>query len=123
MSQLTRSLEAAQQFCAEVAVRPSSLCPPRNACPGPCSAAAAGSLCWPGGECAAVQSGQREGSLTLGRMLTDAVASMPRLSPTAVGAAAGEDRQDHLLLLHLANLVHAHLALADQLGSSALPLL
>ena len=61
--------------------------------------------------------------MALGRMLTDAVASMPRLNPSAVGAAAGEDRQDMLLLLYLGQLVHTHLALADQLGSSGLPLM
>lgn len=70
-----------------------------------------------------MQSGQREGSLLLGRMLTDAVVSVPRISSAAVGAAAGEDRQDMLLLLYLGQLVHTHLALADQLGSSALPLM
>ena len=56
-------------------------------------------------------------------MLTDAVASVPKISSAAVGAAAGEDRQDMLLLLYLGQLVRTHLALADQLGSSALPLM
>ena len=72
---------------------------------------------------ACVQAGKREGAPAVGRFLADAVSSMPHLSPAALDQAAAEDSQDMLLLLYLAQLVQAHLALADQLGTSALPLL
>ena len=70
-----------------------------------------------------MQAGKQEGSAAVGRFLADAVSSMPHLSPAALDQAAAEDSQDMLLLLYLSQLVQAHLALADQLGTSSLPLL
>ena len=58
-----------------------------------------------------------------GRFLADTVTSVPRISPEELERLVADNAQDALLILYLANLVRTQLALADRLGTAALPLL
>ena len=70
-----------------------------------------------------LQSGRRKGDPVTGRFLADTVTSVPRISPEELERLVADNAQDALLILYLANLVRTQLALADRLGTAALPLL
>ena len=59
----------------------------------------------------------------LGRVLADTVMSVPRIPPEELEQLVADNAQDALLIMYLANLVRTQLALADRLGTAALPLL
>ena len=71
----------------------------------------------------AAQKGRRKPDAVIGRYLADTVAAVPYLSQEELGQLCTDTSQDMLLLLYLSSLVRAQLALADKLGTSALPLL
>ena len=73
--------------------------------------------------CPELQEGRRKGDLALGRYLADTVTGIPRFAPEEFEAMMTDSAQDSMLVMYLANLVRAHLALADRLGTAALPLL
>jgi translation initiation factor 3 subunit F len=58
-----------------------------------------------------------------GRALSDALAALPALPPAELAALAADASQDALLVAYLAQLVRAQVALADRLGTAALPIL
>jgi len=58
-----------------------------------------------------------------GRALADALAALPALPPPELAALAADASQDALLVSYLAQLVRAQVALADRLGTAALPIL
>ena len=58
-----------------------------------------------------------------GRFLADTVTSVPHISSEELERLVADNAQDALLILYLANLVRTQLALADRLGTAALPLL
>lgn len=70
-----------------------------------------------------MQSGDRKADPGLGRLLADTVRSVPCIPPDELEQLVADDAQDALLIMYLANLVRTQLALADRLGTSALPLL
>lgn len=70
-----------------------------------------------------LQAGKAKPDPSLGRLLADTVMSVPRIPPEELEQLVADDAQDALLIMYLANLVRTQLALADRLGTSALPLL
>jgi len=58
-----------------------------------------------------------------GRALADALAALPALPPAELASLAADASQDALLVSYLAQLVRAQVALADRLGTAALPIL
>ena len=49
--------------------------------------------------------------------------SVPRIQPEALEQLVADNAQDSVLIMYLAKLVRTQLALADRLGTTALPLL
>ena len=70
-----------------------------------------------------VQAGKRPADISLGRYLADTVTGIPRFEAEEFENMLTDSTQDSLLVMYLSNLVRAHLALADRLGTSTLPLL
>ena len=70
-----------------------------------------------------MQAGRQKGDVTVGRHLTDTVAGVPNLGPEIFEALLTDSAQDALLVMYLSNLVRAHVALADRLGTAHLPIL
>lgn len=70
-----------------------------------------------------LQSGKVKADPILGRLIADTVRSVPRIAPEELEQLVADDAQDALLIMYLANLVRTQLALADRLGTAALPLL
>ena len=70
-----------------------------------------------------MQSGRRPADVGVGRQLADAVAGVPHMARPEFEAMLTDAAQDGMLVMYLSNLVRAHLALADKLGTAALPLL
>ena len=68
------------------------------------------------------QSGKREGSVVIGRALADAVASVPHFPKDDWEQLMQDNQNDVLVAMYLSNLVRAHIALADKLGTMQLPL-
>lgn len=64
-----------------------------------------------------------KGDPRVGRFLADTIAAVPRLSAAEVDRLVSDSAQDALLIVYLANLVRTQLALADKLGTAALPIL
>ncbi len=71
----------------------------------------------------AVQAGRRKGDLSIGRYIADTVAAVPYISKEEFEQLYQDNTQDALLVMYLSSLVRAHVALADRLGTAALPLL
>lgn len=69
------------------------------------------------------QTGKRPADITLGRYLADTMTGIPRFGPEEFETMLTDSAQDSLLIMYLSNLVRAHLALSDRLGTAALPLL
>jgi translation initiation factor 3 subunit F len=59
----------------------------------------------------------------VGRYLADSITGIPKFSSEEFENMLADSAQDSLLVMYLANLVRAHVALADRLGTSSLPLL
>ncbi|CAB4301337.1 unnamed protein product [Prunus armeniaca] len=55
----------------------------------------------------------------IGRFLLDAVASLPKLSPTAFDKLVNDGLQDNLLLLYLSSITRTQLTLAEKLNTAA----
>lgn len=70
-----------------------------------------------------LQSGKVKGDPRIGRFLADTITAVPRVSPAELERLVADNAQDALLIMYLANLVRTQLALADRLGTAALPLL
>jgi translation initiation factor 3 subunit F len=70
-----------------------------------------------------VAAGRRKGDPAIGRCLDDALAAAPALPAAEFEALVAQGVQDALLVDHLAHLVRAQIALAERLGTAALPLL
>ena len=70
-----------------------------------------------------VQSGRRKGDINVGRYLADTCAAVPYIRKEDFEQLLQDNTQDALLVMYLANLVRAHVALADKLGTAALPIL
>lgn len=70
-----------------------------------------------------MQSGKQKADPTLGRLIADTVRSVPQIPAEELEQMVADDAQDALLIMYLANLVRTQLALADRLGTAALPLL
>lgn len=73
--------------------------------------------------CLCVQAGRREGDAAIGRYLADTLAVVPHLEVSAFERMFNEGVQDDLLLSYFAHLVRSQVALAERLGTQALPLL
>lgn len=70
-----------------------------------------------------VLAGRRKGDAAIGRYLADTLAVVPRLEPAEFERLFNEGMQDDLLLSYFAHLVRSQVALAERLGTNALPLL
>lgn len=70
-----------------------------------------------------LQEGRRKGDVVLGRYLADTVTGIPRFGAAEMQEVLMNSAQDSMLVMYLGNLVRAHLALADRLGTASLPLL
>ena len=70
-----------------------------------------------------MQEGRRKGDVALGRYLADTVTGIPRFGAAEMEEVLLNSAQDSMLVMYLSNLVRAHLALADRLGTASLPLL
>ena len=70
-----------------------------------------------------VQAGKKPADISLGRYLADTVTGIPRFEAEEFESMLTDSTQDSLLVMYLSNLVRSHLALADRLGTSTLPLL
>ncbi|KAF3433502.1 hypothetical protein FNV43_RR24604 [Rhamnella rubrinervis] len=55
----------------------------------------------------------------IGRFISDTVASIPKLSPTAFDKLVNDSLQDHLLLLYLSSITRTQLSLAEKLNTAA----
>ena len=66
--------------------------------------------------------GRVKGDPAIGRHLADTLAAIPRLDPAEFERAFNEGVQDQLLVSYFAGLVRTHVALAERLGTAALPL-
>jgi translation initiation factor 3 subunit F len=73
--------------------------------------------------CRALQAGRREGDASIGRYLADTLAVVPHLDVADFERMFNEGVQDNLLLSYFAHLVRSQVALAERLGTQALPLL
>lgn len=69
------------------------------------------------------QAGRREGDASIGRYLADTLAVVPHLDVADFERMFNEGVQDNLLLSYFAHLVRSQVALAERLGTQALPLL
>lgn len=70
-----------------------------------------------------VQSGKQKGDINVGRYLADTCAAVPYIRKEDFEQLLQDNTQDALLVMYLSNLVKAHVALADKLGTAALPIL
>eukprot|EP00884_Botryococcus_braunii_P007735 jgi/Botrbrau1/16963/Bobra.49_2s0025.1 len=70
-----------------------------------------------------VVEGKTPADPVIGRYIADSVAAVPYISPADFETLLTEGAQDDLLILYFSKLVKSHLALADRLGTAALPLL
>ncbi|CAK0783793.1 hypothetical protein CVIRNUC_006993 [Coccomyxa viridis] len=70
-----------------------------------------------------VVAGKKPADISLGRYLADTVTGIPRFEAEEFESMLTDSTQDSLLVMYLSNLVRSHLALADRLGTSTLPLL
>lgn len=70
----------------------------------------------------AVIAGKQPGDVAVGRALTEAVAAVPHFSVDDFQKLIKDNENDVLLTMYLANLIKAHIALADRLGTMQLPL-
>ncbi|KAL6779880.1 EIF3F [Auxenochlorella protothecoides x Auxenochlorella symbiontica] len=71
----------------------------------------------------AVVAGKTPGNVAVGRALADAVAAVPRFPAHEFEEALSSSQNDVLLTLYFSNLIRAHVALADKLGTMQLPLI
>ena len=70
-----------------------------------------------------VQSGKQKGDINVGRYLADTCAAVPYIRKEDFEQLLQDNTQDALLVMYLSDLVKAHVALADKLGTAALPIL
>jgi len=70
-----------------------------------------------------VVAGRREGDAAIGRYLADTLAVVPHLEVADFERMFNDGVQDGLLLSYFAHLVRSQVALAERLGTAALPLL
>ncbi len=70
-----------------------------------------------------LQEGKRQGDAAIGRYLTDTLAVVPALAPEDFDKLFNEGVQDQLLGSYFSHVVRSQLALAERLGTAALPLL
>jgi translation initiation factor 3 subunit F len=70
-----------------------------------------------------VLEGKRQGDAAIGRYLTDTLAVVPALAPEDFDKMFNEGVQDQLLVSYFSHVVRSQLALAERLGTAALPLL
>lgn len=70
-----------------------------------------------------VQNGKQKGDISVGRYLADTCAAVPYIRKEDFEQLLQDNTQDALLVMYLSNLVKAHVALADKLGTAALPIL
>ncbi len=68
------------------------------------------------------QAGRAKPDPAVGRHLADTLAAIPRLEPSDFDRLFSEGVQDQLLVSYFANLVRSQIALAERLGTAALPL-
>lgn len=68
------------------------------------------------------QEGRRKPDRNIGRYLADTVDAVPQLDREELEKLFHDNVQDVLLVMYLANLVRTHIAVADKLGTQALPL-
>jgi len=68
------------------------------------------------------KAGRAKPDPAIGRHLADTLASIPRLEPSEFERMFNEGIQDQLLVSYFANLVRTQVALAERLGTAALPL-
>jgi hypothetical protein len=68
------------------------------------------------------QAGRVKADPAIGRHLADTLAAIPRLEPSDFERMFNEGIQDQLLVSYFANLVRTQVALAERLGTAALPL-
>ncbi|KAH7537526.1 hypothetical protein FEM48_Zijuj03G0102400 [Ziziphus jujuba var. spinosa] len=55
----------------------------------------------------------------IGRFISDTVASLPKLPPTAFDKLVNDSLQDHLLMLYLSSITRTQLSLAEKLNTAA----
>ncbi|CAN1257062.1 Eukaryotic translation initiation factor 3 subunit F [Linum perenne] len=56
---------------------------------------------------------------SVGRLLSEIVASLPKLSPAVLDKLVNDNMQDHLLLLYLSSITRTQLSLAEKLNTAA----
>lgn len=70
-----------------------------------------------------MQAGKQKPDQAIGRSIAEAVSQVPFISKPDLEQLTNDSAQDVLLIMYLSNLVRTQLALADRLGTAALPLL
>lgn len=70
-----------------------------------------------------VVSGKIPGNPAIGRYLADSVAMVPHFSKADFERLYNESVQDMMTVTYLSNLLRAHVALAEKLGTAALPIM
>ncbi len=63
------------------------------------------------------------GDPAIGRYLADTLALVPHLAKADFQRLFNEAQQDSMMVIYLADLLRAHVALAERLGTAALPIL
>ncbi|KAL6545177.1 Eukaryotic translation initiation factor 3 subunit F [Orobanche hederae] len=66
-----------------------------------------------------VVEGRIAADLKIGRFISDAIASLPKLSPDAFDKLLNDSLQDQLLLLYLSSITRTQLSLAEKLNTAA----
>ena len=70
-----------------------------------------------------VVNGSIEGDVAVGRQLAEAISAVPRLSEDSLKKLVRNSQNDIMITSYLADLVRAHVALSDKLGTMQLPLM
>ncbi|XP_065872548.1 eukaryotic translation initiation factor 3 subunit F [Euphorbia lathyris] len=66
-----------------------------------------------------VVEGHAEPDNSVGRLIAETVASLPKLAPSAFDKLVNDGLQDHLLLLYLSSITRTQLSLAEKLNTAA----
>ncbi|OAY46218.1 eukaryotic translation initiation factor 3 subunit F isoform X1 [Manihot esculenta] len=66
-----------------------------------------------------VVEGRAAADSSVGRFISETVASLPKLSPSAFDKLVNDSLQDHLLLLYLSSITRTQLSLAEKLNTAA----
>lgn len=70
-----------------------------------------------------MQNGKITGDPAIGRYLADTLAMVPHMAKSDFERLFNESVQDSMMVTYLSDLLRAHVALAERLGTAALPIM